>query len=35
MVTGRLVNLDGIINTETMLAFKTFSKHGLEAMFSV
>lgn len=35
LVTGRLVKLDGIEKTDTMLAFKAYSRHDLEAMFSV
>ncbi len=35
LVTGHLVNIDGIEKTDTMLAFKAYSKHDLEAMFSV
>ncbi len=35
LVTDDLRNLKSILKTETMLAFKTFSKHDLEAMFAV
>ena len=35
LVTSRLGTLDGIEKTDTMLAFKTFSQHDLEAMFSI
>lgn len=35
LVTGRMHAIDAILNTETMLAFKTYSRHDLEAMFSV
>lgn len=35
LVTKRLALIESIINTETMLAFKTYSKHDLEAMFNV
>ncbi len=34
-VTGRLANLDGIADTYTMVAFQVFSRHDLEALFSV
>ena len=34
LVTNKLGKLDGIEQTDTMLAFKTFSKHDLESMFS-
>jgi DNA-binding Lrp family transcriptional regulator len=35
LVTGRLAGLDGIERTYTMVAFQVFSKHDLEAMFSI
>lgn len=35
LVTGRLSRMDDIENTETMLAFKAYSKHDLEAMFAI
>jgi Transcriptional regulators len=35
LVTRQLLAMDGIVKTETMLAFKTYSCHDLEAMFSV
>jgi DNA-binding Lrp family transcriptional regulator len=35
VVTGRLATLDGIADTHTMVAFKVFSQHDLEAMFSI
>ena len=35
LVTGRLARLDGIAHTYTMVAFQVFSKHDLEAMFSI
>lgn len=35
LVTQKLLNIDSIINSETMLAFQAFSRHDLEAMFSV
>ena len=35
LVTRRMPVLDGILATETMLAFKAYSSHDLEAMFSV
>jgi hypothetical protein len=34
-VTGAMLKLDGIVNSETMLAFRTYSKHDLESMFSI
>lgn len=35
LVTDRLVKIDGIEKTDTMLAFKAYSRHDLEAMFSL
>lgn len=35
LVTRKLLKIDNILHTETMLAFQVFSKHDLEAMFSV
>jgi DNA-binding Lrp family transcriptional regulator len=35
LVTGRLASLDGIERTYTMVAFQVFSRHDLEAMFSI
>jgi DNA-binding Lrp family transcriptional regulator len=34
-VTNHLVKIDGIIKTDTMLAFKAYSKHDLDSMFSM
>jgi DNA-binding Lrp family transcriptional regulator len=33
VVTRRIHMLDGITNTQTMIAFQAFSKHDLEAMW--
>lgn len=35
LVTARMRNIEGIANTETMLAFKAYSRHDLESMFSL
>jgi DNA-binding Lrp family transcriptional regulator len=35
LVAGRLSQLDGVMRTQTMVAFETYSKHDLEALFSV
>lgn len=35
LVTGELLKIDGIEKSDTMLAFKAYSKHDLEAMFSL
>lgn len=35
LVTNRMRDFDGIVHTETMLAFKAYSRHDLESMFSL
>jgi DNA-binding Lrp family transcriptional regulator len=35
VVTGRLSQLPGVKRTQTMVAFEVYSKHDLEALFSV
>ncbi len=35
VVTGAMLKVDGIQDSETMLAFRAYSKHDLEAMFSI
>ena len=35
VVTGRLSQVPGIRRTHTMVAFEVFSRHDLEAMFSI
>ena len=35
LVTNHLSMIDGIEHTDTMLAFKAFSRHDLESMFSI
>ena len=35
LVANQLGTIKGIKQTDTMLAFKTFSKHDLESMFSI
>jgi DNA-binding Lrp family transcriptional regulator len=35
VVTGRFARLAGIRRTHTMVAFEVFSKHDLEALFSI
>ena len=34
-ITGKFSELEGIISTETLIAFNTFSRHDLELMFSI
>jgi DNA-binding Lrp family transcriptional regulator len=35
VVTERLASVEGIARTYTMVAFETYSRHDLEAMFSI
>ena len=35
LVTGHLLKIDGILTSETMIAFKVHSRHDLERMFSI
>ena len=35
IVTNHLLKVDGIITSETMIAFKVYSQHDLERMFSI
>lgn len=35
LVTEQMLQVDGITESETMIAFKVFSRHDLEAMFSI
>lgn len=35
LVTRKMRSLSAIVKTETMLAFKTYSRHDLESMFAV
>jgi DNA-binding Lrp family transcriptional regulator len=35
VVTGRIGQLPGVGRTQTMVAFEVFSKHDLDAMFSI
>lgn len=35
VVTARIGQLDGVHRTQTMVAFEVFSRHDLEAMFSI
>jgi DNA-binding Lrp family transcriptional regulator len=35
LVTERLLQVEGLISSETLIAFRTFSRHDLEGMFSV
>ncbi len=35
LVTGRLSRVEGVARTQTMVAFEVYSRHDLEALFSV
>ena len=35
LVTSKMHSVTGITNSETLIAFRAFSKHDLEAMFSI
>jgi DNA-binding Lrp family transcriptional regulator len=35
IVTHGIVTLEGVVRTQTMVAFEAFSKHDLESLFSV
>ena len=35
LVTNHLLKVEAILKTDTLLAFQTFSRHDLEAMFSI
>lgn len=35
LVTGEMVKLDGIEDTMTLIAFKAYSRHDLERLFSI
>jgi DNA-binding Lrp family transcriptional regulator len=34
-VTGKIGQLEGVTRTQTMVAFEAFSRHDLEALFSI
>ena len=35
VVTGRIAAVSGIVETRTMIAFKAYSRHDIESMFSL
>jgi DNA-binding Lrp family transcriptional regulator len=35
VIAGKLSQLDGVVRTQTMVAFAAYSRHDLEAMFSI
>jgi DNA-binding Lrp family transcriptional regulator len=35
LVTGKMLKVEGITDSETMLAYRAYSRHDLEGMFSI
>lgn len=35
VVTEKMLQIDGILDSETLITFRVFSKHDLESMFSI
>jgi len=35
LVTGKMLKVEGIIKSETLIAFKVYSRYELESMFSI
>jgi DNA-binding Lrp family transcriptional regulator len=35
LVTEKLLQVEGLMSSETLIAFRTFSRHDLESMFAV
>ncbi len=35
LVTARMLLVDGILDSETLISFKVYSKHDLESMFEI
>lgn len=35
LVTGSMLQINGITDSETLIAFRVFSRHDLESMFSI
>jgi DNA-binding Lrp family transcriptional regulator len=35
LVTDRMLKIEGMISSETLIAFRAYSKHDLERMFSI
>jgi DNA-binding Lrp family transcriptional regulator len=35
LITEKMMNVDGIVKTESMVAFKAISKHDIESMFRI
>jgi DNA-binding Lrp family transcriptional regulator len=35
LVTSKMLQVDGIVDSETLIAFRVFSRHDLESMFEI
>ena len=35
LVTARMLQVDGILDSETLISFKVYSKHDLDSMFEI
>jgi DNA-binding Lrp family transcriptional regulator len=35
LITEQMLHIDGIVNSETLISFRVFSRHDLESMFSI
>jgi len=35
LVTGKMLKVEGILDSETLVSFRVFSQHDLEGMFSI
>ncbi len=35
IITNRMLKIEGIIKSETLIAFRVFSRHDLESLFSI
>ena len=35
LVTEKMLHVEGIVDSETLIAFRVFSRHDLESMFSI
>ncbi|MBK8051516.1 MAG: Lrp/AsnC ligand binding domain-containing protein [Anaerolineales bacterium] len=35
LVTSRMLQVDGIVDSQTLIAFKVYSRHDLESMFEI
>jgi len=35
LITNRMLQVDGILKSETLISFRVYSRHDLESMFSI